>query len=223
MGHLGRGASSSCECGLSYCTDSPDDLRAHDLHHDLYLNGHPFPPCDRVVGVVSGAPLVDARPGDPSSRRRPFAKLAMVAQHETPQFKAGYYGSKDEDTVGRRAFAVVEGGRAVALLIAQLDTRAWPGMWRNDGLYLTSPEADTSERSVIQRVWVAKSRRREGMAQAMVREVARVLGEDLSGLAWEGPFTEAGASLLRTLRPSALWIAVGDIADLRRMVVGVLE
>ena len=212
-----------CECGLSYSGGSQADLDEHGRHHGAFLNGHRFPSSERIVGSACGYPIADARPGDPVSVRKPFAELAMLAQRATPEFRAGYYGSEDEDSVERWAFAALNGERAIALVFTQVDQRAWPAFWRGGDLLLSSRMADTSSRRVVQRAWVAGAFRRRGLAKAMIREVARILRDDVHDLAWEGPFTDSGLTLLRSICPDRFCLTVGDIGDLRNVVAGVEE
>jgi len=146
-----------CECGISYSLDSQEDCASHAMRHDWYLRGYPLDDAgSRILGNVKTYPVIDARRGDTRPYKQQFACLALVAQRETPQFRAGYYGSDDENLIDRHVLAALDGGRAIAFLLSEFDTRAWPVVWREDGLYLTSDAADTSERRVIQRIWVAK-------------------------------------------------------------------
>jgi GNAT superfamily N-acetyltransferase len=216
-------AGSPCQCGFSYCEDVADDRVQHEQYHDWYLHGYPFTDLTRVLGSVGPYQLIDARAGDLPSRRKSFADLAMVACREVPQFKAGYYGQEDEDSVGCRAFAAIHGDRGIALLITQVDIRAWPAIWRGGKVYLTDRVADTTSRHVIQRVWVAKEYRRQGIARALVQEGSRVLGQECSALAWEGPFTPMGRELLYSLNPERFWLTVGDIGDLHGIVAGIAD
>ena len=136
-----------CECGLCYSVDSPEDCEAHAIRHDWYLNGYPFGDVGtRILGDAKTYAVIDARPGDPKPYKKQFAELAMVAQRETPQFRAGYYASDDEDPIDRRAFSALDGDRAIALLLSQVDTRAWPATWHDDDIYLASGLADTTQR-----------------------------------------------------------------------------
>ncbi len=153
-----------CECGLTFNPHCQRERQRHEERHDEYLRGPVLPEIDleRAVGSISGWPVTECAATDSEGHRANHAKLAKVAQRETSQFPAGYYGTVDEGDFDRRAYAVIKDQRGIALLFSQQVQRSWPAEWRGSEIYLHHDHADVTKMRAIQRVWVAADFRRQG-------------------------------------------------------------
>ena len=196
-----EGIKLTCECGLSYVPESPEDRRVHAVHHDKYLNGLPFPRAVAVplVASIGSFNVLESTTSLPPAARKPFAELAMLAHANTPSFPAGYYGTNDEADIDRRAYAVLREGRAIALLVVRQDDHAWHVRWVEGELELVSRTADQERRPVLERLWVAAQYRRQGLAASLIRAAADRLRTTRCAMAWEVPFTNAGRELARNV------------------------
>ena len=154
-----------------------------------------------IVGEVGDATVRLVDGSVPPVSRHAIARVAYAAQRSMPSYKTGYDGTVTEDD--QRLYVLAAGTRAVGLVLTALQDRFWKIRWAEDGALVRDSDVPLLQRGpVVARVWVAESRRKSGLGLGLIDRVLRHLGVPASGVGWEFPFTESGATLVRRLCPT---------------------
>lgn len=205
----------TCECGLSYVPDVPEDQEAHARLHKEYAQGPLVPEsAARLDGIdLAGYKLIVVDASVPTRLRHDLAYVAMVAHRSMPQYPAGYDGTINDGD--QRLFLMLDGRRAIGLAITAREQYFWKLSWSESGpAKLVESEQHQMSRQTVGRVWMANQYRRRGLATQLLHWIARYLGMQVDQLGWELPLTDTGRALLQTVAPQVWW-GRGDIFALQ--------
>lgn len=208
-----------CACGFSYVAGIEEDERLHDRVHAEFLKGPVLPSLRRAdyVGSVEAYTIVRVTDNSPREVRDDAAKLALVAHHSTPEYKAGYDGSA---TAGlQHVYVLLSDIHAIGFALVGDTTRSWRLRWQSaNKAQLLSREADQQRRKLLARVWLAFEFRRRGVGYLFVHHIAAGEGTDAGHMTFQLPLSPDGIRLVQRLVPSE-WFADGDAFELD----GILE
>lgn len=208
----------TCECGLAYVKGHPEDERVHRKRHNEFNHGPTVRELSKVPTLSSFGDFAIKRVDSnvPLPVRAAVARVAFVAQRETPEFKVGYDGTiTDENPI---LYVAASSHRAVAMVLIATTSRSWHLRWIEQGrACLVTHICDPAVRPKVGRVWVAAKARRQGIARRLLAAVTVDVATPIDQLAWQLPFSEPGAKLVQSLAPSD-WFGDGDMFDLEAVL-----
>lgn len=213
----------TCQCRLRYVLGNAEDEDLHARVHDDYLHGPKIPRIASLspIAHVDDLNVLRIDAGVPLDLRMEAARVAYVACRESPGFKAGYDGTITTDNP--RLYVAMGGKHAVAMVLVANTARSWLLRWQDLGkACLRSESADGGRRPKVGRLWVAASRRRQGIAKRMLDVVADDSSQPLSETCWQLPFSPAGTGLVQCLVPGD-WFGDGDLMDLEDILVDPMD
>jgi hypothetical protein len=204
-------------CGLAYEKSSAQNRRRHAKFHDEAVNGVPVTLASYSTQVQVArrekAEIYCADESTPLNLQKKLAEAAQNANSET-HYDGGVFHVGDIRGKGARFVWALEPtdhdrGRIVGLLIGSRCNRAWnlPIDSLAAAIDGRSFSASGTEAKLIRLgiafFWVLRGYRGRGLASLLVRTSLSLIGARVNEVAFQKPFTPAGARVILQLARAA--------------------
>jgi Acetyltransferase (GNAT) family len=192
------------DCHSSYFTDDPDDVAWHAVRHDRFVDGVPVSTCDlgEIVWQDGASRLALVTPNSPMRYQELAEEFAMTAYQEMGH-KAAYHAGEALDKRNVHFFLFHADERIAGYARFETVRYARRFTWPEYSVPNGEPLPLCSPTWAVTNLWVIKRHRHRGIAKKAVTRAAVWLGNDMSSVAWQPPFSEQALGFLRRCYPDS--------------------
>ena len=201
----GEAASGPCpECGLSYVRGLPGNERIHRRVHDRTLNGHPTKLCGGFYAITHQSSMQLQRLAEAAAR-----EAQEQTKYDITSFAAAKKKFDEYDTI---VMLYVRRGRVRGLLVSrnrECENTANLDSFRSDGERYAPCEitqVSPHTRRALDMIWVLKKNRRQGVAKALIRALAKHCKMRAEDFAHMTPFTDDALELWKALEFETIYV-----------------